>query len=164
MTIRGLARATGLAPSLISQVERGVVTPSIPSLRALAKALDTPVFSFFLDEDVPTRLIVRKHERGIMTVPGSGQVYELLNPSPMQRVQMMVLRLEPGASTGPAPQSHPGEEGVVVLRGTVTLDLRGELYQLHEGDSAYYPSEWPHRYENTGDAVCELLFCMTPPA
>lgn len=164
MSIRALARATGLAPSLISQVERGIVTPSIVSLRNLAKALDTPVFAFFLEEAATTRIVVRRHERGIMTVAGSGEVYELLNPSPMQRVQMIVLRLEPGAATGPTPQSHPGEEGVVVLRGVATLELQGDVYELQEGDSAYYPAEWPHRYLNTGEAECELLFCMTPPA
>lgn len=164
-SIRGLAKRTGLTASFISQVERGLAVPSIPTLRTLAKVLDTPIFTFFLDEEVDeTRVIIRREQRGIMTLPGSGQVYELLNPSPTQRIQMMVLRLDPGASTGPESQSHPGEEGVVVLRGAVNMELRGEVFELREGDSAYYPSEWPHRYVNNTGELCELLFCMTPPS
>ncbi|HET7092895.1 MAG TPA: helix-turn-helix transcriptional regulator, partial [Thermomicrobiales bacterium] len=42
-----LARACGVSPSLISQVERGLTAPSLEVLWAIARALDVPMGAFF---------------------------------------------------------------------------------------------------------------------
>jgi transcriptional regulator with XRE-family HTH domain/quercetin dioxygenase-like cupin family protein len=51
--VSALARAIGVSPSLISQIERGQSRPSVATLFDLAQALDVPVDAFFRD-GVPT--------------------------------------------------------------------------------------------------------------
>ena len=46
-SIRRLARLAGVSPSLISEVERGLIEPSISVLKRLATALDTTLIYFF---------------------------------------------------------------------------------------------------------------------
>ena len=43
LTLRGLSQATGLAPSYISEIERGVKPGSVSALARLADALDTTI-------------------------------------------------------------------------------------------------------------------------
>src|ERR687891_2849333 len=53
LKVSALARAVGVSPSLISQIERGQSRPSVSTLFALAEALEVPVDAFFRDsEDV----------------------------------------------------------------------------------------------------------------
>ncbi len=53
LTLKRLAELTQLTTSFISQAERGLVSPSIDSLRKLAKALDVELVEFFA-EDIKT--------------------------------------------------------------------------------------------------------------
>jgi len=48
MSSSQLAEAAGLSQSAISQIERGITDPSLRTLRAVAEALNTPIFAFFL--------------------------------------------------------------------------------------------------------------------
>ncbi|MFI7066812.1 helix-turn-helix domain-containing protein [Kribbella sp. NPDC050124] len=51
MTVRQLADHSGGSSALISQVKRGVTDPSLETMRRIAGALDTPMFSLFQDGD-----------------------------------------------------------------------------------------------------------------
>jgi DNA-binding XRE family transcriptional regulator/quercetin dioxygenase-like cupin family protein len=50
LKVSELARAVGVSPSLISQIERGQSRPSVSTLFALAEALAVPVDAFFAEE------------------------------------------------------------------------------------------------------------------
>ena len=53
ITLRGLARAVGVSPSLVSQIETGKSQPSVSTLYAITKALDISVEDVFdIDEGV----------------------------------------------------------------------------------------------------------------
>src|ERR1700687_2732617 len=48
-TVRGLARYVGVSPSLVSQIERGRVMPSVGTLYAIANQLELVVDDLFKD-------------------------------------------------------------------------------------------------------------------
>src|SRR3954470_23041839 len=48
--VTALARAIGVSPSMISQIERGQSRPSVSTLFALSQELDVPVDAFFRDD------------------------------------------------------------------------------------------------------------------
>src|SRR5579862_6057811 len=52
-TVRGLARYVGVSPSLVSQLERGKVMPSVGTLYAIANQLELVVDDLFRDAGVP---------------------------------------------------------------------------------------------------------------
>ena len=46
MSVKYLTRKTNLSASLISQVERGLITPSIPTLVKISNAVGVPLVSY----------------------------------------------------------------------------------------------------------------------
>ena len=52
MSLRELAKRAGMTASMLSQIERDLVNPSISTLKAIAQALEVPMFKFF-KEDLP---------------------------------------------------------------------------------------------------------------
>jgi DNA-binding XRE family transcriptional regulator len=50
LTLQSVAIAAGVSPSLLSQVERGLTSPSITTLRRVAAALNVPVAAFFVGD------------------------------------------------------------------------------------------------------------------
>jgi transcriptional regulator with XRE-family HTH domain len=173
LTLQRLARAVGVSQSLISQVERGLASPSITTLRRIAAALDVPIAALFLGDDVAShgetdrlgrRLVVRRAERKRLHVPRSKIGYELLTPDLNRKVEFLRIQYEPGSVTHPAPMSHPGEENAVCLEGSVVVTIDGHDFVLNEGDSISFDSGRPHQVENRTDKRAVLISAITPPS
>ena len=172
LTLQAVARTARVSQSLISQVERGLASPSINTLRRIAGALDVPIAALFLGGDMSEdesdgtgrRLVVRQHERKGLHVPRSKVVYELLTPDLNRKIEFIWIEYEPGAITHPEPMSHPGEENAVCLEGSVVVTIDREEFALTEGDSISFDSGRPHQVENRTETRAILVSAITPPA
>jgi len=163
VTLSRLAEATGLSPSAISQVERGLVDPSLRTLRAIAKALDVPVFSLLIEVPSP-HILVRKNQRRSFSMPDRQAVFELLTPDLNRRLEMAMMHLEPGASSSEEPLPHAGDECLLVVEGAAQVEMPGARYVLSEGDSIYIDEGMPHRVTNVGEVMLVCVSGFTPPA
>jgi DNA-binding XRE family transcriptional regulator/quercetin dioxygenase-like cupin family protein len=180
LKVSELARAVGVSPSLISQIERGQSRPSVSTLFALAEALAVPVDAFFTEEATlgpsagggPTpapgpgpgvtrtghgggqgadvRYVVRRDGRATLDIEG-GVRWERLTAETLPDVDFLQLVYPPGAESHSELYRHPGEEMVLVLEGRLDIIVGFERYELAEGDSIHFPSTFPHRYVNPGD-------------
>jgi transcriptional regulator with XRE-family HTH domain len=173
LTLQAVASAANLSQSLISQVERGLASPSISALRRIAGALDVPIAALFLGDGEPSddesdrwgrRLVVRRHERKGLHVPRSKVVYELLTPDLSRKIEFIWIEYEPGSVTHPEPMSHPGEENAVCLEGSVVVIVDGQEFVLNEGDSISFDSGRAHQVENRSTERAVLVSAITPPA
>lgn len=162
-SLKDLADKTDLTPSFLSQVERGLAEPSITSLRKLAEALEVPIFYFLLNAEEHSP-VVRRGERRVLNFPQSHLTFELLSPDLNRKIEMMMARLEPGASSCEVPLSHPGEECIVVLEGAMEIQIGEDVYHLDEGDSIYYFSAIPHKLTSVGEKDLVFISAITPPA
>src|SRR5262249_382941 len=64
------AQTGGVGESFLSQVERGVASPSVASLRAIAGALDASIAAFFEEGGEISGTLVRAGDRRSLTYPG----------------------------------------------------------------------------------------------
>ena len=146
LTLQALAIAAGVSQSLISQVERGLTSPSITTLRRVATALNVPVAAFFVSEHPPVggggddkldgqQIIVRHGERKGLRVSRSNVVYELLTPDLSRKIEFLWIEYSPASVTHLTPMSHPGEENALCLEGSVVVTVEGQEFVLNAGDS-----------------------------
>jgi len=98
MNLTALSKKIDKTPSYLSQVERGMASPSIMALREISKALNVPIFYFLIDNKKQSA-IVRKNERRVLQFPKSHLTYELLSPDVSHQIEMIRTRIEAGAST-----------------------------------------------------------------
>jgi len=163
-TLRQLAARAGVTESFLSQVERGVASPSIASVQRIARALDTSIAELFAaDESAGT--VVRVQDRRKIVYQGLGAVDEFLTRGTDGRLQVIYSTIQPGGGTGDEAYTHDSdEEVVVVLEGALDLWVGAEHYRLETGDAVTHPSRVPHRNTNPGPGVARVLFCITPPS
>lgn len=164
-TLRELAQKTSLTPSMLSQLERGLVNPSINTLRVIAMALEVPLFRFFQEDEDNRSLIVRKGMRKTIGQPGQSDVeYDLLTPNVSGSIEFCMMHIPPKSNSGEGSQRHDGEEVAYVLSGRVTLLLDGTPETLEAGDSVRIPPRMVHCWENPGDEEVQVIFAVTPPS
>jgi transcriptional regulator with XRE-family HTH domain len=168
LKVSELARAVGVSPSLISQIERQQSQPSVSTLFALAEALAVPVDAFFEDGHPGRRAsvagdqqyVVRRGERSTIDIEG-GVRWERLTPQPLDRMDFLEIVYAPRTESHPQLYRHPGTEMLLVLEGRLDIHVGFRRHELSTGDSMHFPSSLPHRYVNPADeearAVTVLL-------
>ena len=167
-----LARRAGVSPSLVSQIERGQSRPSVTTLVALADGVGAPIDALFREGPAPAgaasgaqpapdpepaprpgdrRFVVRRGERAAIEIEG-GVRWERLTPTTLEGADVIEIVYAPGAQSHAQSYRHPeGIEMVLVLSGTLVVEVDGEPHELHEGDSMQFPSSAEHRYVNPTD-------------
>lgn len=167
LSLSDLAQKTNLSIGMISQIERGVASPSIRSLRQISDALGVGPGHFFRDGLQPPieemGKIVRKTARRQLTLPRNGVTKELLSPDLDGETEMLLVIVAPGGSSGPEHYVHKGEDAGFVLSGTLELWIDGRKHFLEEGDSFRFASALPHRFANPTQSETRVLWLITPP-
>ncbi len=163
MRLADLAQKTRLSISFLSQVERGLINPSINSLRKIALALNTPLSSFFEEPKSIEGPVVRKKDRKILVQKDSRLTYQLLSSDHDHRIEFLLTQLEVGASSANSPMAHKGDEAALVLQGGCTFDLGSNRYDLREGDSIYIAENTPHRFTNSSNVPLIIISAISPP-
>lgn len=164
MSIRELSQCSGVTPSMLSQMERGLVNPSINTLKQIAHSLDVPMFLFFKEDD-NKELVVHKGMRKVIGHPEEKDtVYELLTPDVSGMIEFCLMEIPPESESGTAAQKHNGEEVAYVLEGTVEIQIDAVTYSLIEGDSIRIPAMNFHKWMNRTEKPVKVIFAVTPPS
>ena len=185
-SLRGLAAAVQVTPSLISQIERGKTNPSIGSLYAIARALDVSVDSLLEDRsglgheaslpgmgrastERPDETsanepfvmpVVRKTRRKRVDIEGHGGdiTWELLSVTPEKSTDFLEITYAPGASSALSLMRHEGREYGLILEGELWVSLGFGEAMLGPGDSIGFSSRTPHRFENRGSVPMRAVW------
>src|SRR5262245_16782121 len=164
LTLRELSDRAGVTESFLSQVEREVATPSIATVRRIARALDLTIAELFAEEPASGR-VVRREARRRIAYPGLGAVDEFLTAGISGKLQVIISTIDPGGGTGPEPYAHDSdEEVVVVLAGLRHLWVADEHDARRQGHALTFRPRSPPSTMLRGDTAAPVLFCLTPPS
>jgi transcriptional regulator with XRE-family HTH domain len=165
LTLPQLAELTGLSRSYLSNVERNVNSPTISTLRVILDALGVSLAQLFQAVEGPRKGVVRPADRVEIVRTGDSEIrYELLNPNPIGRLEMLLMYVEPGASSDGISHSHAGEEVGYIVSGQLRYWVDNKSHDLEPGDAINFESTRPHRYENPGPETSVSLWVLTPPS
>src|SRR5215470_17960133 len=106
MSVRGLARYVGVSPSLVSQIERGRVMPSVGTLYSIANELGLVVDDLFTG--TPSRSRTRERSEAVADITNpvlhadqrksirlaDGVRWERLTPTPDKEVEFLLVVYE----------------------------------------------------------------------
>ncbi|WP_369676538.1 helix-turn-helix domain-containing protein, partial [Enterococcus faecium] len=123
----------GISPSAVSQIERGVMQPSVSRLIAITDALDVPLTSVFDPSGsqapaTPTSFGLRRAEHDAAIVLEDGVSFRRISPVATPGVDYFESTYPPGATAhGDAGLfRHEGYEVGTVVSGELTVDFDDE--------------------------------------
>ncbi|MET3373344.1 transcriptional regulator with XRE-family HTH domain [Variovorax boronicumulans] len=146
-----LAKISGISSSMLSRIERGLVSPSVETLERLANGLGVPASRFFSDQARRTDFCHVRAGQGVV-VDRVGAVsdyrYELLGHllSGNLFVEPYLVTLLPGADPYVTFQ-HPGLKFLYFLSGEVSYRYGGKVVEVRAGDSLLFEATALHGIE-----------------
>lgn len=192
LSIRELARRTGLTASFISQVENEKANVSLDSLRRISEVLGVQMLYFLSDfgmrngvelravsEDSITsggmaeaqNLVDRTHPliksnmRARLFLPDAGITYELLTSRLDHKMEAFIGRMSPGTGNVGSKLSIPTEEFIFVLAGALRVGIGDQIYLVEAGDSIYFEGQSLTCLASGSDTEETIwISVVTPPA
>lgn len=156
MTLQQLADASGLSPSMLSLVERGLTSPSIGSLIVISKTLGVKMSELVDPQPQPQSFVVR-HDTG-QVVGAKNVARKVLIEDALRSVTVAINEYGANTASNDAPLTHNGYEYGLLLEGTLTVEIDGVAYVLKPGDFVSYPSQLPHRIRNLGNKPARTVW------
>jgi transcriptional regulator with XRE-family HTH domain len=163
-----LGKHTGLSAALLSKLERGKLFPTLPTLLRIAMVFGVGLDFFFTDERKRRIVgIVRKQERvrfperpGVQDVP---YYFECLDYRATERkLSAFLADFQELAAEKAKPHAHAGVEFLFVIKGSLTIKIGSEEFQLEPEDAIYFDSALQHSYRRRGSKPCSAVIVTVP--
>lgn len=182
-TVRGVARAVGVSPSLVSQIERGRVMPSVGTLYALTNELGLLVDDVFKDDSHAAARAagpsavgagagwaagklpggpVQHHETRRVIRLASGVSWELLTAEPDDELEFLYVVYDVGGESCPEDSMvrHGGKEYAYLISGRLGVSIGFKEFELGPGDSISFDGQRPHRLYTIGEQPAVAVWAV----
>ncbi|WP_430441607.1 helix-turn-helix domain-containing protein [Shinella sp.] len=160
-TMKEVAQEAGLSEGFISQIERGLSTPSLISLYNVANTLGISIEAFLPQNPQPAHSMVsRASERQGCSIDAEERVYQILQRGfPDARLNSCITHMPPGYVSELT--RHEGEDFLYLIEGEMLYEVGDRDYLLKAGDTLHFPSSLPHRARNVGTVEARELWVGT---
>lgn len=164
LTLKDIELKAKVSATHVSEIERGMTSPTVGALAKIADAMGTDVAYFVEKKNLSKVCLVRADRRRKMQFLQWGATYfSLTKDLPNPEISFLEVHLEPGIARPEQTSTHEGEEFALVTKGVMEIIIGEEKYILKEGDSIHYKANKPHAMRNIGDATCSAIWVTMPP-
>lgn len=154
-----LSEQSGVAKSIISQIEKNETNPTLSTLYKIAKALNAPIEHILRGEENPalvekvgpsgTPLLISDDGLCRLRIVGWLKTVEL--------VQWYTFEAEPGGVLESEPHPPGSIENLSVLSGSVNITVGDEQLSASSGETVRYHADRPHSITNSGTEMVTAL-------
>ena len=163
LTLDGLSKASGVSRAMLSKVERGEKSPTLPVFVRIATGLGVSLSRLMGAETTAAETaIVRAGKRLTYQDPETGFERQILSPNHIDNgIELLLHRIPPGQSSGVLPvYATTTEKLLVVHEGRLTVHAGDSRYDLDTGDSLYFEVRDPYQFVNNGTSWCSYYLVI----
>ncbi len=161
LSLREVAKKSGVSIGLISKIENYRTTPSLTVLLKIMRSLNINLLELNLEESKSKQYILIRKDTGTIEErdDSEGLEYKLLfsNHIPESTLRTYVIKVKKGVYRKPV--AGDTYEMAYVLHGKLDYILNKEVITLNEGDTIFYdgllPLGWNTKYD-TGATLLKM--------
>lgn len=156
LTLDGAAELTGVSRSMLAQIEKGDVNPTISVLWKIANGYKVS-FTSLMEEKTDEVTIIREADRvPLKESDGLYLNYPIFAFDEKTLFETYRIVIEPSGALSAQPHLKGSQEYITVFFGEVEIIIDGECFHLYKGDSIRFCANVPHIYRNVGEERAEL--------
>ena len=153
LTQLALAKLSGIPRSTVGNVETGTANPTLSVLTQLAAALQVSLEELLSAPRGECEVFPAGSLPILSRGRGGEVVLRKLLPHSIGGMEIDRLELPPGGRLKGVPHRPGTHEYLYCERGSLSLWVTGERFELQAGDVAAFPGDRPHAYGNDGKRV-----------
>jgi transcriptional regulator with XRE-family HTH domain len=164
MSLGDLSEQSGVAKSIISQIERNETNPTIGTVWRLTRALDTTVDEVLKSDDKGTvNFLEHQKAAGIPVLTSQDGLCTLHIIGALNLVdfiQWYDFEAKPGGVLESEPHAPGTVEHLSLLEGELIVEIEGEARIAAAGETLRYRGDRPHKITNHGKTDAHATMVM----
>lgn len=156
LSLDTVARLSGVSKSMLGQIERSEVNPTVSTVWKIANGLKISFTSMMSRPERDIELVPRDQVLSFIEDEGRFRNYAMFPFDETRRFEMYMVEVDPGGSL--AAEGHlPGsQEFITVSQGVITVGVGDAEYVVEQGNALRFKADMPHSYRNTGEGTVLL--------
>ncbi len=156
LTLDAAAELTGVSRSMLAQIEKGDVNPTISVLWKIANGYKVS-FTSLVEKKTDEVSVIRQTDQTPLTGDdGKYLNYPIFAFDEKTLFETYRIVIEPSGMLSAQPHLNGSEEYITVFAGDIEIVVSNESFYLSKGDSIRFSANVPHIYRNVGVEIAEL--------
>lgn len=164
LSLEQTSALTSISKSMLSQLERGEVNPTISTVYKLSLGLKVPVTAFTAAKPTPFSKTSKAFVAPLISDDGRYRLYPVFSFQNGQDFEIFDFEFDEGGCMAGNRQIAGTREFITVYSGELTLLFKDKEYTLKAGDSASYNADEDYTYRNTGKGMITACIVVHYPA
>lgn len=163
MSLGDLSEQSGVAKSIISQIERNETNPTLATVMKLSRALDTTVDEVLRGES-KTMFVEHQSKSGIPILESQDGLCRLAIAGPLNLVdffQWYDFHAQPGGVLESSPHPAGTIEHLYLVAGELEVTTGGETRILKQGEALRFRADVHHKIVNLGGTPAHAVMMLT---
>lgn len=156
LTLDAAAAVTGVSRSMLAQIEKGEVNPTVSVLWKIANGYKVSFTSLAEEPGEAVSVIRRADRQPLREDEGRYLNYPIFPFDEQKLFETYRIVIETGGFLSAQPHLKGAVEYITAFAGQVEITVDGEKLLLSKGDSVRFCADVPHTYRNRGDETVEL--------
>ena len=162
MSLGELSEQSGVAKSIISQIERNETNPTLSTVVKLSRALDTTIDEVLRGE-TKSNFLEHQTKSGVPLLESQDGLCKLAIAGPLNLVDFFQWYDFHAKPTGVL-ESNPHPPGTVehlyLVTGEIEVTTGGETKTLKQGETLRFKGDLPHRIVNVGAGEAHAVMML----
>jgi len=158
-----LAELTGVSKSMLGQIERGEVNPTISTLWRIANGLKVSFTSLVTHPEDDSETVARADVDPLVEDGGKVRNYPVFPFDAERGFEMYAVEIDAGGYLHADPHSAGTQEFLTLHTGELAVRVADEEHLLGAGDSIRFKADAPHSYHNPGATTASMSMVIHYP-
>lgn len=163
LSLDNVAKLSGISKSMLGQIERGEVNPTISTVWKIANGLKISFTTLLSRPEADMEIVFKNDIQPLTEGDGRSRNYPVFSFNGTRRFEMYMLEIDNGGQLSAEAHPQGTQEFIMVFSGEITVEVHGEQYIVANGNSIRFKSDQPHRYQNTGTEQAKLSMVIYYP-
>lgn len=163
LSLDNVAKLSGVSKSMLGQIERGEVNPTISTVWKISNGLKVNFTALMSRPEVDVEVVCKNDIEPLTEEDGKSRNYPMFSFDDKRRFEMYLLEIDKGGQI--AAEAHPQgtQEFITVFSGEITIKANEQKYVVASGNSIRFKADTPHSYHNLGGDLVKISMVIYYP-
>jgi len=163
ISLDAVSKLSGVSKSMLGQIERGEVNPTISTVWKIANGLKIS-FSTLINRPEADYEVVRLASiQPLFEDQGHYRNYPVFSFDDKRRFEVYYIELDVGAHLDATPHPNGTQEFITVFSGELSVLVNQQTLTAAAGDSIRFKADASHQYRNIGRDLCKVSMIIYYP-
>jgi transcriptional regulator with XRE-family HTH domain len=156
LSLDTVAKLSGVSKSMLGQIERCEVNPTVSTMWKIANGLKVSFSQFINRVENDVELIDISGLEPLIEDGGRVKIYPTFSFDSERRFEIYSVEFQKNGYLSTEPHLQGTQEFITVFSGEVTVTVDKKSFLVNAGKAIHFKADELHSYANTGDSTCLL--------